>query len=127
MTLFNEASRNDGIAERYTAEEMFNTASGLNPYQYPDINFYSSDYIKHVYSRSDVTAEIYGGNNRTRYYTNLGLAENNDILIYGDTNNNNTLSFNVRGNVDMSLTDWLSASTDAVAIVSDSYAARGDV
>lgn len=126
MTLFNEASRNDGIAERYTAEEMFNTASGLNPYQYPDINFYSSDYIKNVYSRSDVTAEISGGNNRTRYYTNLGLAKNNDILKYGDTKNNNTLSFNVRGNVDMSLTDWLSASTDAVAIVSDSYAARGD-
>src|SRR5690606_41941861 len=88
MTLFNEASRNDGIAERYTAEEMFNTASGLNPYQYPDINFYSSDYIKNVYSRSDVTAEISGGNNRTRYYTNLGLAKNNDILKYGDTKNN---------------------------------------
>ncbi|GGH15485.1 SusC/RagA family TonB-linked outer membrane protein [Sphingobacterium alkalisoli] len=126
MTFFNEASRNDGISERYTAEQIYHTSTGENPYQYPDVDFYSSEYLKKVYSRSDLTTEISGGNERARYYTNLGLSYDNDILKYGDTKNNNALNFNVRANVDMNLTNWLTASTDAVAIVSDTYRARGD-
>lgn len=126
MTLHNEASRNDGVTARYKAEDIYNTAIGTNPYQYPDINFYSSEYLKKVASTSDVTTEISGGNHRARYYTNMGFSYQNDLLKYGDAKNNRTTSFNVRANVDMNLTDWLTASTDAVAIFNDAYAARGN-
>lgn len=126
MTLYNEASRNDGIAEKYTQDLIQKTAQGTNPYRYPDVNYFSSDYLKKAYSKSDVTTEISGGNDRARYYTNIGFSYNNDILNYGSTKKNNSMLFNIRSNVDMNLTKWLSASTDAVAIVSDNYAGRGD-
>ena len=51
MTLYNEASRNDGIAEKYSAEQIYNTAAGTNPFRYPDINYFSSDYLKKAYMK----------------------------------------------------------------------------
>jgi TonB-dependent SusC/RagA subfamily outer membrane receptor len=42
MTLYNEASKNDGIAEKYTREQIYNTSVGVNPYKYPDIGFFNS-------------------------------------------------------------------------------------
>jgi TonB-linked SusC/RagA family outer membrane protein len=126
MTLYNEASRNDGIAEKYSQDLIQQTAQGTNPYKYPDVNYFSSDYLRKAYSKSDITTEISGGNDRARYYTNVGFSYNNDILNYGSTKKNNSMLFNIRSNVDMNLTKWLSASTDAVAIVSDNYAGRGD-
>ena len=85
MTMYNEACRNDGIAERYDAGTIYNTAMGTNPYRYPDIDFYSSDYLKKFY-----------------------------------------MSFNVRGNVDMTLAPWLKATTNAAIIFDNSYQGRGD-
>ncbi len=126
MTLYNEASRNDGIAERYTPEAIYNTTIGSNPYRYPDLNFFSDEYLKKYSSRSDITTEISGGNERARYYTNIGMSHFNDILKLGEGNNNKDLSFNIRTNVDMNLTSWLKASTDAVAIIADNNYARGN-
>ena len=62
MTMYNEACRNDGIAEKYDPATIYNTAMGTNPYRYPDIDFYSSDYLRKFYTNSDVTGEVYGGN-----------------------------------------------------------------
>lgn len=126
MTLYNEASRNDGIAERYTPETIYHTAMGTNPYRYPDLNFLTDEYIKKYSTRSDITTEISGGNERARYYTNIGMTHFNDILKLGEANNNKDLTFNIRTNVDMNLTSWLKASTDAVAIIADNNYARGD-
>lgn len=126
MTYFNEASRNDGNAEKYTADVINNTKAGTNPYKYPDINFFNSDYLRKSYLRTDVTTEIYGGNEQTKYYTNIGLGYNNDIVKFGEQRKNSNIDLKIRANVDMNLTKWLSASTDAVAIISDNYAGRGN-
>jgi len=126
MTLYNEASRNDGLPNKYTQSTIDNTAAGTNPYRYPNIDFYGSDYLKKAYNQTDATLEVSGGNNQTRYYTNFGLSSNNSLIKYGDAKNNNDFKFNMRANVDMNLNNWLSASTNAVAIFSDNYTARGD-
>jgi TonB-linked SusC/RagA family outer membrane protein len=126
MTLYNEASRNDGIAERYSANQIDSTRSGVNRYKYPDIDFYSSDYLKKAFNRSDITTEISGGNDQARYYTNIGLSGNNTIMKLGDQKNNKDLAFNVRGNVDMNISKWLSASADVAMNVSNNYAGRGN-
>ncbi|TDH23503.1 SusC/RagA family TonB-linked outer membrane protein [Segetibacter sp. 3557_3] len=126
MTLYNEASRNDGIAERYTQGVIDSTRSGVNPFRYADVDFFNGDYLRKAYSRSDITTEISGGNDMARYYTNLGLSHNNSIMNYGDQKNNKDLAFNVRGNVDMNLSKWLSASADAVVNISNSYTGRGN-
>ena len=126
MTMYNEACRNDGIAERYDAGTIYNTAMGTNPYRYPDIDFYSSDYLKKFYTNSDVTGEVYGGNERTHYYLNFGMDYSNDLLKYGESKKAYDMSFNVRGNVDMALASWLKATTNAAIIFDNSYQGRGD-
>lgn len=126
MTLYNEALRNDGLPERFTAEEMYYTSLGNNPYRYPDLNLLSSEFLKKMTYRSDVTTEISGGDENARYYSNVGLGYNNNLLRLGEAKNNNNLNFNARVNVDMNLTKWLKASTDAVALVNNNYSARGN-
>jgi len=126
MTLYNEASRNDGLPDKYSQSLIDATASGTNPYRYPDINFFNSAYLRSAYNKTDVTGEISGGDEKARYYTNFGLGYNNSLLKYGEQKNNNDLAFNVRANVDMRLSKWLSASTDAAAIVLNNYTGRGD-
>jgi TonB-linked SusC/RagA family outer membrane protein len=126
MTLYNEASRNDGIAERYTAAVIDSTRANLSPYRYPDVDFFNSGYLKKAYSKSDVTTEISGGNEQARYYTNLGLTTNNSIMNYGDQKNNKDFAFNIRGNVDMNVSKWLSAFADVGINMSNNYAGRGD-
>lgn len=129
MTLYNEALTNDGISTSgagYSQDEIDKTRSGVNPFRYPDIDFFSSDYLKKAFSRSDITTEISGGNERTRYYTNIGLNYNNSLMNFGDQKKNNDFGFSMRGNVDMDLNSWLTASTDAVAVFANNYAGRGD-
>ena len=60
MTLYNEACRNDGISERYDASTIYHTAMGTNPYRYPNIDFYSSDYIRKAYNNVDVLQQRLG-------------------------------------------------------------------
>ena len=126
MTMYNEACRNDGIAERYDAGTIYNTAMGTNPYRYPDIDFYSSDYLRKFYTNSDVTGEVYGGNEKTHYYLNFGMNYANSLLKYGESKKAYDMSFNVRGNVDMALASWLKATTNAAIIFDNSYQGRGD-
>ncbi|MFV0588082.1 SusC/RagA family TonB-linked outer membrane protein [Bacteroides reticulotermitis] len=126
MTMYNEACRNDGIAERYDAGTIYNTAMGTNPYRYPNIDFYSSDYLRKFYTNSDVTGEVYGGNEKTRYYLNFGMAYANNLLKYGEAKKSYDMNFNVRGNVDMTLASWLKATTNAAIIFDNGYKGRGD-
>ena len=84
MTLYNEASDNDGIARIYDDATIYNTAAGVNPFQYPDIDYFSSDYLKKAYYKTDATVEISGGDKKTQYYTNFGMSYNDDLVDYGD-------------------------------------------
>ena len=47
-------------------------------------------------------------------------------MNYGDQKNNKDFGFNVRGNVDMNLSKWLTASADAAVNIGDNYTGRGD-
>lgn len=129
MTLYNEAYKNDNpLVENpyYDAATIYNTAAGVNPYRYPDMDFYSSEYLRKAYNRSDVTLEITGGNDRARYYANLGAEYNTSFVKYGDKKNDDDLNLHVRANVDMKITDWLSGFTNAAMIFKNNYSGRGD-
>ncbi|NDV80879.1 SusC/RagA family TonB-linked outer membrane protein [Bacteroides sp. 51] len=126
MTLYNEALRNDGLDELYSSQQIQNYYSATDSYRYPSIDFYSSDYLKKAYNHSDVTAEISGGSERARFYTNVGLAHESTLLNFGEGKNERNLRFNVRGNVDFKFNDVLSALVDATAILSTNRFAKGD-
>ena len=126
MTLYNEALVNDGNSPLYSAEEIYNHSSGLNPYRYPDINYYSSEYINKAYNRTDVTAEISGGGDRAHFYSNVSYYNQGDFLKVGEAANNNTSRFNVRGNVDVNINDFIKAHINANTTFYDSKSAKGD-
>ena len=127
MTLYNEARRNDGLAphENYTAEAIYNYGSGLNPYRYPSVDFYSSDYVGKSRNRTDVNAEIYGGGEFAKFYTNIGYYRTGDYLKFGEAKNNYTQRFNVRGNVDLKLNDIITAFVNANVSFYDSKSPVG--
>ena len=128
MTLYNEAYRNDGHTDKdyYDASTIYNTAAGTNPYRYPDMNFYSSEYLKKAYNQTDGTVEISGGTDKARYYANFGTEYAGSMVKYGDKENDKTLNFHVRGNVDMNITPWLTGNTNAAINIGNDYRARGD-
>lgn len=126
MSLYNEARVNDGLAANYSQEAIYNHASGLNPYRYPDFDMYSSDYLKKAYNRSEAVAEISGGNEKVKYYTSTGYYRESSLLKVGNTENNYNSRFFVRGNVDMQLHKLITAQADANVTFYDSYAASVD-
>lgn len=113
MTYYNQARKNDGLDPLYSEELIYKTSTGDNPYRYPDVNFYSSDYIRKFSNRTDVTAEINGGNKFARYYSNVSYFSANNTLQFGEGEKLGSDRFNIRGNVDMNFNDYISAAVDA--------------
>ena len=101
MTLYNEARANDGLDPKYSQQDIYNHASGLNPYRYPNVNYYSDEYIRKAYNRSDATLEIQGGGSRAHFYTNINYYRLEDLINFGPAKDNYTDRFSVRGNVDL--------------------------
>lgn len=125
MTYYNEARRNDGLGNLYSDADIYNYSAQANPYRYPNLNFYSSDYIKKAYNRSDVTAEIEGGNERAKFYANVSYYKQGDFLNFGEGKNDYTDRFNVRGNVDLRINDFISAYVNANATYYNQRSTRG--
>ena len=126
MTLYNEARENDGLGKLYSDEAIYNHSTGENPYRYPDIDFFSSDYIRKFNNRSDATAEITGGNDFARFYTNIGYYRQNDVFKFGQATDNSTDRLNVRGNIDMSISKYISAFVNTNATFYNASSAKGN-
>jgi len=114
MTLYNEALTNDnnGVAPTsglYPQSQIDGTKSSLNPYKYPDVDFYSSQYLKKFANRSEVTAEYTGGNDRARFYVNVGNYNTSTLMNYGNGKNEGENRFNIRGNIDVKLSDVITS------------------
>ena len=126
MTLYNEARANDGLAPRYSQQDIYNHASGVNPYRYPNVNYYSDEYVRKVCNRSDVTAEIQGGGQRAHFYTNINYYRSEDLLNFGNAKDNYTDRFSVRGNVDLTLNKLISCFANASATFYNNHQNKGD-
>jgi TonB-linked SusC/RagA family outer membrane protein len=126
MTLYNEARTNDGLMLLYSDEAIYNHASGSNPYRYPDVDYYSSDYLKKFSNRSDVIAEFKGGNERARFYANMGFYNSNSLLNVGTGKDESVNRFNVRGNVDIELNKFITGKINTSMMFYDTKTANGD-
>jgi len=126
MTLYNEARTNDGLSSQYTSEDIYNFSTSSNKYRYPNIDFYSDENLKKTYNRSEVIAELSGGNARSQYYANVGYYTQDDLFKVGQGKNNNTNRLNVRGNVDFQLTDFIKAYVNANATFYNSRTNKGN-
>lgn len=125
MTLYNEARVNDGMDPLYSATDIYNHGSGINPYRYPDVNLYSDEYLKKSYNESDVTAEISGGSEKARFYTNVNLYNIGSLVKVGEAQKDRTTRFSVRGNIDVDLGKYVKTYVNANATFYDGRGARG--
>ena len=123
MELYNEALQNDGKAAVYSEDDIYHYASNENPYRYPNINFFDSQYIKKTYQRYDGTAEFSGGGRLAHFYANIGLSNVGSLMNFGEGKDNHTTRLNVRGNIDLRLNDWIDGYVNANATF---YDARND-
>lgn len=126
MTLYNEARVNDGLDPLYSGVDIYNYGSGNNKYRYPDVDFYSSDYLKKAYNATNVIAEFTGGGKYASFYTNIGWATNDDLINFGEGKNNRVSRLNMRGNIDYRLNSWVTGWVNANATFYDSKGDRAN-
>lgn len=125
MTYFNQARLNDGLTEQFSDEDIENHRSG-NPYRYPDVDYYSDDLLKGFKSYFDLVAQFSGGNDVAQFYTNFGWNSRGGILDFGEGMNARDNTFNVRGNVDLKVNDFIKTSIDGSAIFMSDTRQRGN-
>ncbi len=123
MTLYNEARANDGLSALYSVSDIYNHAAGTNPNNYPDVNFYSKDYLKKAYNRSDVSAEITGGGRLASYYSNISYYREGSFFDFGNAADNYIDRLDVRGNIDLRISDYITGYVNATATYYDSKSA----
>ena len=131
MKLYNQAQKNDWYDETYGVDytdedlmyepdEIQKTESGVNPYRYVDIDYYSPDYIKKTKHRNEAVLELSGGNRRARLYGNINAYTENDFVKIGDAKDTRINRLSVRGNVDINFNDYIGGHIDANATFYDS-------
>ncbi len=123
MVLYNEARINDGLPELYTPATIQNHISG-NPFRYPNVDYYSREYLKKFQNATDANAEFSGGSNTAKFYSNVGYATNSTLLNVGEGKNEGDNRLNIRGNIDLKLNDKISSSIYVSAIFREIRRAR---
>ena len=128
MTLYNEACINDQLASgpKYSQQDIYNHATGANPYRYPNVNYYSDEYIRKAYNRSEGTLEIQGGGTRAHFYTNINYYRLEDLLNFGEAKENYTDRFSVRGNIDLVINKQVKGYANASATFYNANKNKGD-
>lgn len=134
MTLFNEATYNDAIGQGnaaslklpYSQQDIYNHAIGANPYRYPNVNYYSDEYIRKAYNRSEGTLEIQGGGSRAHFYTNINYYRSEDLINFGPAKDNYTDRFSVRGNVDLVVNKVITGWANVSATYYNEYKNKGN-
>jgi TonB-linked SusC/RagA family outer membrane protein len=116
MTWYNQARINDGFPVTYSNETIENYRSG-NPYRYPSVDYFSPDYIRKYQSNTDVVTEFTGGNENTKFYSNMGWSTNSSLLKVGQGDNEQNSRFNIRANVDIRINKNITSTIDGSLIV----------
>ena len=100
--LYNEALGR----ENYSKEYIENTRNGVDPYLYPNVNWFDETYRKYSYN-ANTTLNVRGGGQVARYFVGLGyINENGNLKNNPDIDyksNLNLQRYNFRSNVDISL------------------------
>jgi len=125
MTYYNEARTNDGLPKFYADREIRDATAGSNPLRYPDVDYYSSEYLKKSFNRYDVTTEFRGGNEKARFYANIGYYTLGSLLNVGAGKNESTSRFNVRGNVDIKFNNAITGRINTSMAFYDTKTAKG--
>ncbi len=106
-TMVNEALANDGLAPRYSSQDIQNYSNNNDPYSYPNIDWVD-EMLRSNSQYHNFSAEATGGNENVRFYAKAGYMYTDGLIDHAETNNNystgNSFSrINFRSNVDITL------------------------
>ena len=122
MELYNEASENDGLAPRYSQEEINGSKLGNNPLRYPDQEYYNSTFLKNSSSYHNFNANIANGNDVGQFFVNIGWRQDNGLIKIGQEEKSDR--FNLRTAVDYEITDIIKLKFNSSFILNNSNAPR---
>jgi TonB-linked SusC/RagA family outer membrane protein len=125
MVLYNEARVNDGLEPAFD-DELISLYRTGNTYRYPNLDYYSSEYINNYMNYNNVNVEFNAGDKKARFYSNVGWLNNTTILNLAEAKNESDNRFNIRGNVDLNLNKYFSSSIDISAVMKSSRRGLGD-
>ena len=114
MELYNEACVNDGMDPAYSDETIENYRSG-NKYRYPDVDYYSGEYLREFRPVTRLNAEFSGGNRTIQYYTDLGWTNTGSLYKLGTGKDARTDELNLRANANVKINDFIKSTLDATA------------
>ncbi|QEC79691.1 TonB-dependent receptor [Mucilaginibacter ginsenosidivorax] len=123
MRLHNEATTNDGNAAAYSEETIQKTASGLDPYLYPNVNWIKSVY-KDWAPGYNTNLNVSGGASTVRYYVSASFYDQDGSYKVTKQNgynpNLNFKRYDFRSNLDIDLTKTtlLTMNLDAMLVSS---------
>ena len=123
MRYYNQARINDGYTQQYSDETIRNYESG-DKYRFPDVNYFSSEYLRSFKPYTNVNAAFSGGNQTAKYYANAGFYHMEDIIKIGAGKDSRMNIFNIRTNADLKITDWIHTEMDAKAVFCNELAPR---
>jgi len=116
MELFNEALDNDGLAAKYTPDQISNTRSGTDPIQFPDEDYYNSTYLKDWAGYHSINGEVSGGNEIAQFFVDLGWDRSSSLLKIGEGADEKTDRLSMRGNINYEITEAIKLIYDASVI-----------
>lgn len=127
MTLYNEAQTNDNPNKvpDYNPLEI-EKYDGSNPYRYPDVDYYSKDYLNPSYNTTRFIGEFSGGNNIASYYANMGWEHSGVLYKANNGQNNGSDRLRVRGNVDFNISNHVKSYIDAAFIFDQNKGLRNN-
>jgi TonB-dependent SusC/RagA subfamily outer membrane receptor len=125
MAYYNRARVNDGLSPLYSDEQIEKYKSG-NKYRYPNVDYYSDQYLKTFRPYFDLNGEFLGGNQAAKYYMNFGWNSIGSLLKIGEGAKTRYNTFNIRGNVDLAINDWVTTAIDATALFEQDNGPRGN-
>mgnify|MGYP002566373447 CR=1 FL=1 len=127
METYNEACRNDGRENFYAQDLIDKTRAKINPYKYPDVDFYSSEYLRDITPNGNVAAEFSGGTDKVQYYVNLGYKYDGNMVKINPDVNKGSNTFKVRGNIDFAVNKWIKSGVDVVVYMNSNKQAHTNI
>ncbi len=109
MNMYNEAlqARTPGVTPRYSQSTIDNTKNCVNPYVYPNVNWYKLIF-KNGCNDQRANINIQGGVNRATYYMSLQMNHDTGLLNipqhYSFNNNINNNTYVFQNNISYKLT-----------------------
>ncbi len=109
MRLYNEAVTNQSLGDiLYTDEQINGTAKNLNPYVFPNVNWYNEIFKNQTHNQI-VNLNIRGGGKKVDYFMNVGITHQTGMLknrsqeFFSYNNNIDVMRYAFQNNINANL------------------------